>query len=84
MARWGPYFFSARRRYREERLLSYIHREHRQGRHLTDILEDPYVKKCGSREFVWEAIRATSLIELLDDDVREALAHASHEVADDR
>ncbi len=77
MARWGPYFFSARRRYREERLLSYIHREHQQGRHLTDILEDPYVKRCGSREFVWETIRDTPLIELLDEDVREAIQRES-------
>ena len=77
MARWGPYFFSARRRYREERLLSYIHREHQHGRHLTDILEDPYVKRCGSREFAWETIRDTPLIELLGEDVREAIQRES-------
>jgi hypothetical protein len=77
MARWGPYFFSARRRYREERLLSYIHREHQRGRHLTEILEDPYVKRCGSREFVWETIRDTPLIEMLDEDVREAIQRES-------
>jgi hypothetical protein len=77
MARWGPYFFSARRRYREERLLSYIHREHQQGRHLKEILDDPYVKRCGSRDFVWETLRDTPLIELLDDDVRQAIQRGS-------
>ncbi|MFL5916160.1 MAG: hypothetical protein ACJ752_11085 [Gaiellaceae bacterium] len=81
MARWGPYFFSARRRYREERLLSYIHREHQRGRHLTEILDDPYVQRCGSRGFVWETLRDTSLIELLDEDVRQAIQRESAEAS---
>jgi hypothetical protein len=81
MARWGPYFFSARRRFREERLLSYIRREHRRGRHLSDILEDAYVARCGSREFVWETLRDTSLIELLDADVRDAIQRESADVS---
>jgi hypothetical protein len=67
-----PYFFSARRPFREERLVSYIRREHRRGRHLGEILDDPYVRRCGSREFLWATLRDTSLIELLDADVREA------------
>jgi hypothetical protein len=81
MARWGPYFFSARRRYREERLLSYIHREHQRGRHLAAILDDAYVKRCGSREFVWETLRDTPLIELLDRDVRAAIQRESADVS---
>jgi hypothetical protein len=72
-----PYFFSARRPFREERLLSYIRREHRRGRHLGEILEDGYVRRCGSREFVWATLRDTPLIELLDADVREAFERAS-------
>jgi hypothetical protein len=81
MARWGPYFFSTRRRFREERLLSYIRREHRRGRHLTEILDDPYVTRCGSREFVWETLRDTQLIALLDEDVREAIQRESAEAS---
>jgi len=81
MARWGPYFFSARRKYREERLLSYIHRQHEKGRHLTDILDDDYVRRCGSREFVWETLRDTPLIELLDGDVRSAIQRESADVS---
>jgi len=77
MASWGPYFFNRRRRYREERLLSYIHREHQHGRHLADIIEDSYVKRCGSREFVWGTLRDTQLIELLDGDVRDAIQRES-------
>jgi hypothetical protein len=81
MARWGPYFFSRRRRYREERLLAYVHREHEKGRHLTEILEDPYVRRCGSRQFVWETLRDTPLIELLGGDVRQAIQRESAEAS---
>jgi hypothetical protein len=77
MASWGPYFFNRPRRFREERLLAYIHREHRRGRHLAEILEDAYVRRCGSRQFVWETLRDTPLIELLEADVREAFERAS-------
>jgi hypothetical protein len=68
-------------RFREERLLSYIRREHKRGRHLGEILDDPYVHECGSREFVWRTLRDTSLIELLDDDVREAIQRESAEIS---
>jgi hypothetical protein len=77
MASWGPYFFNRRRRFREERLLAYIHREHQRGRHLSEILEDSYVKRCGSHEFVWQTLRDTPLIELLEGDVREAFERAN-------
>jgi hypothetical protein len=78
MASWGPlggtpYFFSARRSFREERLLSYIRREHRRGRHLSEILDDAYVHRCGSAELVWDTLRNTPLIALLEQDVLEAI-----------
>ena len=81
MANWGPlgrtpYFFSARRSFRQERLLSYIRREHRRGRHIGEILDDAYVRRCGSRELVWQTLRETPLIELLEADVREAFERA--------
>ena len=72
-----PYFFCGRRPFREERLASYIRREHRRGRHLREILDDAYVRRCGSREFVWATLRHTALIELLEQDVREAFEHAA-------
>ena len=77
MASWGPYFFGRRRRFREERLLAYIHREHQSGRHLAEILDDPQVTRLGSRGFVWQTLRDTPLIELLDADVREAFERAN-------
>src|SRR5215471_7003356 len=86
MASWGsldrtPYSFLARRPFREERLLSYIRRQHLRGRHLTDILDDPYVHRCGSDEFVWATLRNTALIDLLEADVREAIQRASAAVS---
>jgi hypothetical protein len=69
-----PYFFTSRRSYREQRLLSYIHREHRRGRHLREILDDPYVLRSGSRDFVWATLRDTPLLELLDQDVQDDIA----------
>jgi hypothetical protein len=77
----GPYFFTRRRRFREERLLAYIHREHQRGRHLAEILEDSYVKRCGSPAFVWETLRDTQLIGLLDEDVRAAIQRESADVS---
>jgi hypothetical protein len=35
------------------------------------------VRRCGSREFVWATLRHTSLIELLETDVRESFARAA-------
>jgi hypothetical protein len=76
-----PYFFVGRRRFREQRLLSYLHREHRRGRKLVEILDDPYVRRCGSPEFVWQTIRETPLLELLEQDVIEAIQRASAAVS---
>ena len=72
-----PYFFSERRSYHQARLLSYIRRQHRRGRHLSEILDDPYVRRCGSRAFVWATLRDTTLIDLLEQDVLEAIQRES-------
>jgi hypothetical protein len=76
-----PYFFVGDRPYSEERLLSYIRREHQKGRHLREILDDPYVERCGSKELVWKTLTDTPLIELLEQDVREELQRASAELS---
>jgi hypothetical protein len=68
-----PYFFAAPRTFKEAELLSYVRREHRKGRHLGEIIDDPFVHSLGSRNFVWQTLRDTPLIELLDEDVREAI-----------
>ena len=72
-----PYYFLGRRRFREERLLSYIRRQHRRGRHLAEILDDPYVRRCGSPHLVRQTFRDTSLIELLEMDVRDAFERSA-------
>jgi hypothetical protein len=66
-----PYYFLARRPFREERLLSYIRRQHRRGRRFVEILDDPYIARLGGRELVWQTLRDTSMIELLAADLRE-------------
>ncbi|HZT53968.1 MAG TPA: hypothetical protein VE995_06275 [Gaiellaceae bacterium] len=86
MGIWGPlggtpYFFSGRRTVRQQRLLSYIRREHRRGRHLSAILDDAYVRRCGSPELVWQTLRETPLLELLERDVREAFERAAQAVS---
>ena len=76
-----PYFFAGRRSFKEAELLSYIRREHRKGRHLGEIIEDPFVHSLGTSNFVWATLRDTSLIELLDEDVREAIQRESAEAS---
>lgn len=41
----GPFGFLFARSAVEDRLAAYILREHRRGRSLTEILDDPYVQK---------------------------------------
>jgi hypothetical protein len=72
-----PYFSFGRRPFREARLLSYIRRQHRRGRHLADILDDAYVRRCGSPELVWATLRDTTLIDLLEQDVLDAIQRDS-------
>jgi hypothetical protein len=76
-----PYFFLARRPFREERLLSYIRRQHRLGRHLAEIIDDPYIARLGSHELVWQTLRDTPLIELLETDIREEFDRATRALA---
>ena len=71
-----PYFSFDRRPYREERLVAYIRREHARGRHLREILEDPYVGRCGSPSLVWSALRGTPLVRQLGRDAVEAIVAA--------
>ena len=77
----NPYFFAERRPASEAELLSYIRREHRRGRHLSEILNDPEIERFGSRTFLWATLRDTSLIELLDEDVRESIQRESAEAS---
>jgi hypothetical protein len=69
----NPYMFLGPRPFREERLRSYIVREHRAGRSVSEILADPYVSRCGSESFCWKVLEDPRTIEALERNVREAL-----------
>ena len=43
-----PFFAFGRKPFREARLASYVVRQHRRGRPLTEILADPYLARFGA------------------------------------
>jgi hypothetical protein len=71
-----PFFSFGGRPYREERLAAYIRREHQRGRHVSDILDDPYVERCGGASVVHAVLRRRDLIEGLERDVAAAIREA--------
>jgi hypothetical protein len=60
-----PYFFLGRYPDREAEVAAYIRREHGRGRRLSEILEDAYVKRCGSRGVLRAVLRRPDLIRAL-------------------
>jgi hypothetical protein len=50
----APYF--GRRPRREARLHAHLVREHRRGRPLAAIIDDPYVVRCGGRQLLWRVL----------------------------
>ena len=68
----NPYLFLGPRPFREARLRSYIVAQHRAGRALSDILSDPYIRRCGSESFCWSVIQNARTIEAFGRDYREA------------
>jgi hypothetical protein len=69
----NPYLLFGRRPFREARLRSYILRQHRAGRPLSEILADPYVRRYGSESLCWRVIEDPRTIAELEDAVREAI-----------
>jgi hypothetical protein len=57
----------------EERLVAYVVREHRRGRHLGEILDDPYVRRHCSDGSRRRLIDNPALIRRLVDDIRVEL-----------
>ena len=70
-----PFFTFGRRPFREDRLAAYIHREHQRGRHVGEILDDPYVQRCGGG-VLHAVLRRRDLIVALERDVAEAIRTA--------
>lgn len=75
-----PFFFLGCRPYREARLAAYIHREHRRGRHLAAIVDDPYVERCGGQSMLRAVLRHPRLIRALREDVSEAIRESETEI----
>lgn len=69
----NPYFFFGRRPYREGRLRSYIVRQHRAGRPVATIVNDPYVRRCGSTTFCWQVLQDPRTLRELNRDVHDAI-----------
>jgi hypothetical protein len=70
----NPYFEFGPRPFRAARLRSYIVREHRSGRSLTDILDDPYVRRCGSASFCWSVLEDPRTLHALGENDCERIA----------
>jgi hypothetical protein len=69
--------FLGPRPFREARLRSYIVSQHRVGRPLASILDDPYIRRCGSEKLCWRVVQDPRTIEALEHDVREAISRSS-------
>jgi hypothetical protein len=44
-------------------LRGYIVREHRRGRRLAEILDDPYIRRCGCQSLVWHVLEDPRMID---------------------
>jgi hypothetical protein len=69
----NPYLFLGPRPFREARLRSYIVAQHRAGRPLSEIMADPYVRRCGSQSLCWRVLVDRRTIEALERDVRDSI-----------
>jgi hypothetical protein len=68
-----PFYFIGPRRYREAEVAAYIRREHRRGRPLAEILNDPYFdRRCGEG-LLRAVLQSPTLIRALGQDVVEAI-----------
>jgi hypothetical protein len=71
--RGNPYLFLGPRPFRAARLRSYIVAQHRSGRRLAAILDDEYVRRCGSKSFCWSVLVDARTIEALEEHTRRAI-----------
>jgi hypothetical protein len=70
--RGTPYQFLGPRPFREARLRSYLVAQHRAGRRLASILEDPYVRRCGTKSFCWSVLVDPRTIEAFERNIHAA------------
>lgn len=77
--RGNPYLFLGQRPFREARLRSYIVAQHRRGRPTAEILQDAYVRRCGSETFVWSVFVDPRTTKALAENIRAAFDEARPE-----
>jgi hypothetical protein len=68
-----PYYFIGPRPLREAELAAYIRREHRRGRRLAEVLDDPYIHNRGGRALLQAVLGSPALIRALGEDVADAI-----------
>jgi hypothetical protein len=73
----NPFFEFGPRPFREARLRSYIVRQHHAGRPLLDILDDPYVRRCGTDSLRWKVLQDARTLEALRRNDTGAIAELS-------
>lgn len=71
-----PYSFLGPRPFREARLRSYLVRQHRLGRSLREVLNDPYVRRCGGDRLCDRVIHDPATIAALEADIEAAIRGA--------
>ena len=64
-----PYFFLGERTVREARIAAYIRRQHRAARRLSDVLDDPYLRRCANRTLCWHVLMKPETIAMLRRDL---------------
>jgi hypothetical protein len=68
----GPFSFLFASTRREERMAQYVIREHREGRSLADILDDPYVKNRCTPQEIARLLDRPELIHAIGEDMVNA------------
>jgi hypothetical protein len=68
----NPFSFLFATRSGEDRAAAYIVREHKRGRSLNDILDDPYVRNRCSEKDIARVLERPEVVQALGDDIRAA------------
>lgn len=69
-----PYFFVGDRPVREARIAAYLRRQHRAARCLTEVFDDPYLRRCASPTLCWRVLTKPETIAMLRRDLADAFA----------
>jgi hypothetical protein len=69
----NPFWLFGPRPFREQRLRAYIHRQHRAGRPLSEILCDRELEELGGATLTWWVVTSPLTIEALGADACEQI-----------